>query len=44
MILVYNSSLSTGQKKLEKYKQDVALMDQRLRERDNSSKERVSFI
>jgi hypothetical protein len=40
---VYNSSLGHGQKKLEKLKQEVAYMEQRLKERDDTSKERVLF-
>lgn len=43
-ILVYNSSLGTSQKQLEKLKQDAAYLEQRLKERDNTGKERVMFF
>jgi hypothetical protein len=42
-ILVYNSSLGTLQKQLEKLKQDAAYLEQRLKERDNTGRERVFF-
>ena len=44
MILVYNSSLGNGQKKLEKLKGEVAILEQRIKERDDTSKERMRIL
>ncbi|KAK5667630.1 hypothetical protein QVD99_005746 [Batrachochytrium dendrobatidis] len=44
LILVYNSKLGTQQKYLDKIKQNSAYLEQRIEERDNSSKERMRII
>jgi hypothetical protein len=36
--------LGTSQKQLEKLKQDAAYLEQRLKERDNTGKERVFLL
>lgn len=41
LILVYNSTLGTLQKRLDGLKQECAYAEQRLQERDNTGKERV---
>ncbi|KAJ3056004.1 hypothetical protein HK097_008493 [Rhizophlyctis rosea] len=43
LILVYNSTLGTQQKKLDQLKQECAYLEQRLEERDNTGKERASL-
>ncbi|KAJ3032618.1 hypothetical protein HDV00_007312 [Rhizophlyctis rosea] len=44
LILVYNSTLGTQQKKLDKLKQECAYLEQRLEERDNTGKERLRIL
>ncbi|KAJ3210572.1 hypothetical protein HDU82_007841 [Entophlyctis luteolus] len=44
LILVYNSKLGTQQKHLDKLKQEVAYAEQRIAERDKTSKERSRMI
>ncbi|KAJ3125347.1 hypothetical protein HK098_000354 [Nowakowskiella sp. JEL0407] len=44
LILVYNSTLGTQQKKFDKLKQECAYMEQKQEERDNTGKERMRLI
>ncbi|KAJ3294107.1 hypothetical protein HDU79_011466 [Rhizoclosmatium sp. JEL0117] len=44
LILVYNSKLGTQQKYLDKLKQELAYMEQRMEERDKTGKERSRMI
>nr|KAJ3423112.1 hypothetical protein HK105_003137 [Polyrhizophydium stewartii] len=44
LILVFNSKLGTQQKHLDKLKLDCAYLEQRLEERDNTSKERMRIL
>ncbi|KAH9268172.1 hypothetical protein BASA84_000367 [Batrachochytrium salamandrivorans] len=44
LILVYNSKLGTQQKYLDKLRQDCAYLEQRLEERDSTSKERMRIL
>ncbi|KAI9009606.1 hypothetical protein BC832DRAFT_551910 [Gaertneriomyces semiglobifer] len=44
LILVYNSTLGTQQKRLDRLKQECAFLEQRLEERDNTGKERMRML
>ncbi|KND05092.1 uncharacterized protein SPPG_00766 [Spizellomyces punctatus DAOM BR117] len=44
LILVYNSTLGTLQKRLDRLKQECAYLEQRLEERDNTGKERMRML